>query len=78
MLFIFFAVSLNRQNQDYENYVQIFENPSVYAEIGYVALVGGLNILVLKAIVEFCCALRFYFFIRFIGYIGMRHIFLTI
>lgn len=43
MLFIFFAVSLNRQNQDYENYVQIFENPSVYAEIGYVALVEGLK-----------------------------------
>jgi hypothetical protein len=39
-LFIsFFVIALNRSNQDYEGYESIFEDPSGYAEIGFVWLI---------------------------------------
>lgn len=41
--FIFIFLALNSQNQDYEAYVNIFDNPRLYAEIGYVYLIDFLK-----------------------------------
>lgn len=48
-VFLIFVVTglfiFNRQNNDYQGYVEIFDNPELYAEIGYVTLVNGIKFL---------------------------------
>lgn len=45
LIFIFFTIGLNSQNQDYKAYVDIFSDPYGYSEIGYVYLIEVLKIL---------------------------------
>lgn len=41
--FVFFIISFNGQNNDYDAYVQMFDDPSQYAEFGYSFLVEFLK-----------------------------------
>lgn len=41
--FVLTIFSLNSQNNDYEAYLALFDDPSGYAEIGYIVLVNSLK-----------------------------------
>ena len=73
LMSFFLFISLNRQNQDYQAYIQIFDNPVGYAEPGFVFMIesvkflGGthhsilfiLGLLTVFTFARICCLFKF-------------------